>query len=451
MEERSDQIMPQAGLREKKKGTGRGTGIVLALCAVAVLILLALLFLRGKFPLQRPSPPEPTPTAEATSTPSPDTEPPVIKGPHDMSVAVGMTLSYRSGVTAVDEEDGPVKLEVDASAVDLNKPGEYPVIYRARDKSGNESEITVTLTVAAVAGVNDDDPTADVSGEDPAQAELPPIKEVTAEMVDEEADRILKKILAPSMSQWEQARAIYNYVHTHVKYVGSSDKSSWLMGAYVGFTRSRGDCYNYFACSKALLTKAGIPNVDLYRVGGSTDHYWQLVNVGNGWYHFDACPHPDSYPLNSFLLDETAVREYTEKCSPVRTNYYVYDYENCPVTAVGFPVEELPEESLSPGSETEIPAVTETPDPEEALLPPGVLTTQPPAELPGETPLPQESQPAPEEPTEPAAPEISPEPEISEVPASETASAGPAPEPQPPESEPPAALPSEQTGKDDMT
>lgn len=434
-------------------GSGRGTGIVLALCAVAVLVLLALFFLRGEFPLQRPSPPEPTPTAEPTPTPPPpDTEPPVIKGPHDMSVAVGMTLSYRSGVTAVDEVDGPVKLEVDASAVNLNEPGEYPVVYRARDRSGNESEITVTLTVAAVAGVNDDDPTADVSGEDPAQAELPPIKEVTAEMVDAEADRILEKILTPAMSQWEQARAIYNYVHTHVKYVGSSDKSSWLMGAYVGFTRFRGDCYNYFACSKALLTKAGIPNVDLYRVGGNTDHYWQLVNVGGGWYHFDACPHPDSYPLNSFLLDETAVREYTEKCTPVRTNYYVYDYENCPVTAVGFPVEELPEESLPPTEETEPPAETADPNSGEVLLPPGVLATQPPAELPGETtPLPQESQPAPEEPTEPTAPEITPEPEISEAPAPEATPAGPIPETQPPGSEPPAALPPEQTGKDDMT
>ena len=205
-------------------------------------------------------------------------------------------------------------------------------------------------------------------------------------LVDGEADRILGKILSPSMSQWEQARAIYNYVHTHVKYVGYSDKSSWLMGAYVGFTRGRGDCYNYFACSKALLDKAGIPNVDLYRVGGGTDHYWQLVNVGNGWYHFDACPHPDSYPLNSFLLDEMAVRAYPEKCAPVRTNYYVYDYANCPVIPVGTPIEELPAESEPVETETvETPSAGD-PNGTEVLLPPGVLeqispSPEPPAEL----------------------------------------------------------------------
>ena len=60
-------------------------------------------------------------------------------------------------------------------------------------------------------------------------------------------------------------------------------------------------------------------------MGGSSRHYWQLVNVGSGWYHFDACPHPNSYPLDSFLIDEAAARAYTATVSPIRANYYVYD------------------------------------------------------------------------------------------------------------------------------
>lgn len=390
--------MPQDVMDKKSHSAGKIAAVVLGFCALAALGLC------GGFLLGGGSPAELTPTApaEAAATPTPpppDTEPPVIEGPHDMTAAVGMTLSYRSGVTARDAVDGKVPLEVDASAVDLTQPGEYPVVYQAVDKAGNQAQRTVTLTVVAVSGVNDDDPTADVSGEESAPP-LPPLPDVTREMVDEESRRILDKILSPSMSQWEQARAIYNYVHTHVKYVGSSDKSSWLIGAYVGFTRGRGDCYNYFACSKALLTLAGIPNVDLYRVGGNTDHYWQLVNVGSGWYHFDACPHPDSYPLASFLLDEAAVRAYTEKCTPVRTNYYVYDYQNCPVVPVGFPLEELPAETEMP-TETETPPVTEQPLPgteEGSLLPPGVLTTpgQPagePETPPAEEPFPTQSPP----------------------------------------------------------
>ena len=268
-----------------------GAGILLALGVLAVLCVLAL-FLKGR--LFSP-PPEPTPTPVPEATPTPDTQPPAIEGARDMTTAVGMSLSYRSGVTATDNVDGPLSIQVDASAVDLNQPGEYPVIYRAEDKSGNRSQVTVTVTVVEVSGVDDDDPTIDVSGADPVPTEAP-IKEVTRDMVDDAADQILSKIISSSMSDWEKAQAIYNYVHTHVKYVGTSDKSSWLMGAYVGFTRGRGDCYNYFACSKALLTRAGIPNIDLYRVGGTTDHYWQLVNVGSGWYHFDACPHQQPGP-----------------------------------------------------------------------------------------------------------------------------------------------------------
>ena len=446
--------MPSSAVKEKKTGSGKGLAAALALCALAGLCALGMYLYESR--TQPPAPtPSPAPTAEPTPTPAPpDTQPPVIEGTHDMTVAVGMTLSYRSGVTAVDGVDGKVKLEVDASAVNLNEPGEYPVIYSAKDKAGNRAQATVTVTVVQVAGVNDDDPTADVSGEGPA-VELPPIGEVTAEMVDQEADRILGKILSPAMSQWEQARAIYNYVHTRVKYVGSSDKSSWLMGAYVGFTRGRGDCYNYFACAKALLTRAGIPNVDLYRVGGGTDHYWQLVNVGSGWYHFDACPHPDSYPLTCFLLDEMAVREYTEKCTPVRTNYYVYDYENCPVTAVGFPAEELPEESPEP-LESPLP---EGPDPEggEALLPPGVLTTetQAPPELPGEGQDPAEGQDPTAQPTEaPAEGSPAPGPEATPEPIGgqgiEEALPSPVPPMDPPAQETPAEL-IDAPGKDETT
>ncbi len=402
-------------------------GAALLLFLLAALILLVLFLCRQQGWLLSTSP-SPGPTVESSPTPPPpDRDPPVIQGTHDLTVAVGMTLSYRSGVSAVDAADGTVPLQIDASAVNLSQAGEYPVIYRAQDKSGNRSEVAVTVTVVEVSGVNDEDPTADVSGEDPVLEEsLPPLPEVTQQMVDEVSDQILSKIVTSSMSQWEQARAIYNYVHTHVKYVGSSDKSNWLIGAYVGFTRNRGDCYNYFACSKALLTRAGIPNVDLYRVGGGTDHYWQLVNVGDGWYHFDACPHPDSYPLNSFLLDEIAVRAYTEKCSPVRSNYYVYDYENCPVVPVGAPTEELPQES-EPADVTETPAEEQVQLPEEMdpILPPGAL------ELPSQEPVPTlTSQPEPS-----GQPPAEPSPELSQAPIGDPPSEPP---------QPSSALPSEE-------
>ena len=117
--------MPSSAVKEKKTGSGKGIGAVLVLCILAVSCALGLFLFRSQ---SRPpaSTPSPIPTATSTSPPA-DTEPPVIEGLHDMTVAVGMTLSYRSGVTAVDKVDGKVKLEIDASAVNLLEPGKYPV------------------------------------------------------------------------------------------------------------------------------------------------------------------------------------------------------------------------------------------------------------------------------------------------------------------------------------
>lgn len=274
-----------------------------------------------------------------------DTEPPVITGARDLTVAVGQTISYREGVTVTDDQDEDIRLQVDASAVDLTQTGEYPVTYSASDARGNEASVTVTVTVVETLTVDD-------SG----QADLPPSNlNVTEDDVYALADRILNQITTAGMSQLEKAKAIFDYVHNHIKYVGTSDKSSWVIGAYIGFTRGSGDCFNYFACSKALLTRAGIPNVDLQRVGGTTRHYWQLVNTGSGYYHFDSCPHPTGYPLYSFMLTEAEARAYTEQVSPVRQNYFVYDYASCPVTVVGTPEAELPATPQEPVEETAEP------------------------------------------------------------------------------------------------
>ena len=248
-----------------------------------------------------------------------DMEPPVITGAGDLTVEAGQQVSYRDGVTVTDNMDPSIALQVDAGQVDLNCPGEYPVIYSAVDAQGNETCVTVTITVL----------------EPPPQE---PDLTATEEQAYELAGGILERILTDGMTQTQKAEAIFQYVSTHVTYVGSSDKSDWAAEACTGFTRGRGDCFTYFACSKALLTLAGIPNVDMERTGGESRHYWQLVDVGDGYLHFDTCPHPTGHPLRCFLLTEAAVRDYSASISnSYYRNYYVYDYENCPVTVVGAP------------------------------------------------------------------------------------------------------------------
>ena len=242
-----------------------------------------------------------------------DTESPVIKGAADLSVYVGDKIFYKKNITVTDNCPVGITLAVDSNNVNLQNEGVYPVTYTARDLVGNVTTVNVNVTVS--------------------------VRVYTEEEVYALADGILAQIIKPDMTTREKAKAIFDYVHSHISYTGVSDKSSWIVGAYIGFTQGSGDCFNYFSCSKALLTRAGIPNVDLQRVGGTSLHYWQLVDVGDGYYHFDATPHPVDYPLYSFLLTEAEVRAYTELVSPKKKNYFVYDYASCPVTVVGTPEE----------------------------------------------------------------------------------------------------------------
>lgn len=246
-----------------------------------------------------------------------DKIPPVIASAADKVVYLGDSVSYRSGITVTDNDDDSIALQVDASKVDLTRLGEYPLTYSATDKRGNSASVTVKVIVI----------------ERPAGDPGTSTSVCTKEELDALCSTILAEILTDGMTVREKAEAIFNRV-AQIRYVGTSDKSSWIGGAYIGLTAGRGDCFNYFSAAKALLTLAGIPNYDLKRAGGTSDHYWQIVYVDGGWYHFDACPHPNGYDLRCFLLTEEEVDAYSQKAEKVRPKYYNYDRESCPYEVV---------------------------------------------------------------------------------------------------------------------
>lgn len=344
---------------------------------------------------------------EGTEPPAPssDQQPPVITGARDFEVTVGGAISYRQGVSATDDSGEDATLTIDSSKVDLSTPGNYPVVYTATDTSGNETSITITVTVTEETLAPTPFPTVSPPSDAPIQTQNPgrgmgshtggTSSTSTRDKLNTLADKILSQITNSSMSKYQKARAIYNYIRSHMRYVNTSDKSSWISAAYVGLTQGKGDCFNYFAASKILLSRAGIANVDLYRVGGNSSHYWQLVNTGSGYYHFDACPHPSSWPLECFMLTEAQVRAYSARCTGIWKNYYVYDYNSCPVTVVGTPQEPKPTPTPAP-----------TPKPTPKPTPPPTPTPKPtptPAPTPEPTPQPTPS-PSPE-------PTLQPEPE----------------------------------------
>lgn len=190
----------------------------------------------------------------------PDTEPPVLYGVTDKLAYVNEPIAYLQEVRAEDALEGPVPVEVDSRVI-LTQTGAYAVTFSAKDSSGNLAQKTVTYTLIQ--------PT------------------VTEEQVRTRAREILAQITTEDMVPAQKLRAVFDHIQGHMRYAGSSDKTDWRKEALRGMNTGRGDCFTYYAYARALLEELNIPFVSVTRLGGATRHYWMLVNLGTGWYHFD--------------------------------------------------------------------------------------------------------------------------------------------------------------------
>lgn len=228
-----------------------------------------------------------------------DDDPPVFIGLEDIIIYEGQAISYKKNVSAEDAKDGPIDFMVESSKVNIRKPGTYEIVYMAEDAAGNIAEETVTVTVKKL--------------------------EPTQDAVYSLADEILDKITRPEMTKQEVAYEIYKYVKANVAYTGDSDKSDVIKEAFRAIRYKSGDCFTYYALGEVLLTRAEIDNMMVTRVGGRTQHFWSLINLGSGWYHFDASKHSED--LDTFMMTDADLEKYTKRWG---RNYFVYDKSKFP-------------------------------------------------------------------------------------------------------------------------
>ena len=235
-----------------------------------------------------------------------DFEPPVINGVEDQTVTVGGTIAYKKGITVTDNIDTEVTLEVDSSQVNLQEPGVYTVTYTATDSAGNTATATAQITV--------EEKKAALTGQEAELAEL--------------AAQVLDSITNSSMTKKEIALAIYEWCNTRITYTNSSDKSDWVAEAVNGLRIRAGDCFTYFSVAKALLTQTDIPNIDVLKSDTShSSHFWSLVDVGEGWYHFDTTPRKGEGDYFFLVTDEQL-----ETYSRSHSNSHIFDHSLYPAT-----------------------------------------------------------------------------------------------------------------------
>ena len=241
--------------------------------ALAILAGFAVLWVRAADSGHRPAAQTGTSVAPPAAGAEPgDAIPPVIQGVRDFTVYAGETVSCRSGVTVTDDCDLNPVLEVDTSELNLDVPGCYEIIYTATDSAGNVSRVAALVTVLER-----------------------PENYIAPDTIDAAADKLLAEILSDGMTVREQVQAIYAWARTNISYGGHSDRTDYRQTAGHVLNGRSGDCFGYFAVTKLLFERLGIPNIDVRKVknfDGDSDHFWSLVSVDGGktYYHFDATP-----------------------------------------------------------------------------------------------------------------------------------------------------------------
>ena len=222
-------------------------------------------------------------------------------GLEELHIQVGNTISYKAGVSATDLQDGELSFTVDPGDVDNKTLGTYTAYYTATDSDGN------TLTVPRTIVIQDEAEAA----------------------VEEYAKTVIQEIIKDGMTRDQKIYQIYLYTKRNVLFVGSSDKSSIAHAAYEGFSTGKGDCYTYYAMNVVLLDMVGIENLEVARVGGTSNHWWNLVLHDDGkYYHVDSCPKSIYLEGQTYYkMTDQDLEDYTtnKQVAAHRPNYYTYD------------------------------------------------------------------------------------------------------------------------------
>ena len=226
-----------------------------------------------------------------------DDTPPILYGVVNRSGYVNEPIAYLKETYAEDDVDGRVELKVDSQVI-LSQKGRYTVTYSATDKSGNTVSRSCTYTL------------------------VEPV--VTDEQVREMARSILSEIVTSDMVTAEKLKAVFEYVRGRVHYTGASNKSDWRKEALRGYQEGRGDCFTVYSLTRALLDELQIPYMSVTRKSSVTRHYWVIVNIGTGWYHFD--------PLVTRVHKHRCFMWTNQQCK-VKSYFWRFHEENFPAIA----------------------------------------------------------------------------------------------------------------------
>ncbi len=221
-----------------------------------------------------------------------DTSAPAIEV-GEIRINIGEGIAWRKQASFTDNSDGEIEISVDSSKVDTSTAGTYTAVYTATDPSGNSSSAEAAVIVSQ--------------------------RSVTEDMLFTEIDKAIAKMITDGMTAEQKVRAVYEYVGGSINYASTPKTDDYIYAAYMAlFSSGTGDCYSFFAASKAFFVRLGIENIDMERAEGGApgEHYWNFVNIGTAdaprWYHYDANPISGKYAASGCLLTDAQVAAYDD-------------------------------------------------------------------------------------------------------------------------------------------
>lgn len=216
-----------------------------------------------------------------------DTTSPVIKLKSGDAIYMyaGENALLKSAVTVIDENG--YTLDVIQDGLNKDKPGVYTVTYVAKDPSGNTSRLEVKVVVTK--------------------------KEYSYDTLKSLVEKKAAEIgITDKMSKQEKVFAVYRYVNSPDKPAGAANivfvnqsnipsidrnnwHNDWIEEAVRTLQTGEGDCYSYYAVSKAFFEFLGIENKGIRRDDEKSEmsgtHFWSMVNIGTEeaprWYYYD--------------------------------------------------------------------------------------------------------------------------------------------------------------------
>ena len=132
------------------------------------------------------------------------------------------------------------------------------------------------------------------------------------------ADAVLADIITDDMTMAQKTEAVFDYVHA-IEYEEIFEETDAYEDAMRGLKERTGDCSVYAMTAKVLLARAGIPNLDIVNVPDAVTHAWNLIDIGEGWHHFDATRRVDGARL--FYFTDEELMAYS------RANGNTHDYD----------------------------------------------------------------------------------------------------------------------------